>query len=102
MADEVQGEKVEIQAGDTLTTEIEDDLWIERNRPGEEIDPADELREKVEEPTSRDVDEKKVVAHRHVYLRGLTCEDNMALVTPVDDNHATLIVARLLLERNIW
>ena len=101
MPDEVQGEKIEIQPDDTLTTEVEDDLRIERDGPGEEVDPADELREKVEHATSCDVDEEKVAARRDVHLRRLTGEDEMALVPAVDDNHAALIVARLLPECDI-
>ena len=45
MAEDIQSEKIKIQASDTSSFEIEINLRIEGNRPSSEVDPANDLDE---------------------------------------------------------
>lgn len=100
MTEDVQRQKVEVQTDDTAPVKVQYDLRIERDRPGDEVDPADDLNEDVHHPTTRDIDEQEVGQRGDVHLWRLRRDDDVTLVSTSDADHASEIVVRLIGERD--
>ena len=101
MTDQVQRQKVKIQSNDTFTFEIEDYLGIEGNRPGEEVDPSDDLNEDIRRFTSGNIDQKKVVRWGDVHFWWSSSDNQVTLPTTMDGHHTALIITGLFSEGDI-
>lgn len=67
--EKIQREKVEIQADDGLALVVVPDLRVKRDRPGGEVDPADDEREKNDGRRVRDADPDKQVGVVDICVR---------------------------------